>query len=361
MKRIVFSILIILIIGILSAQTRLKDISKFGGADNRQLIGYGLVTGLQGTGDSPASAVTIQSINNMLEHFGLSVPETRIRPNNVAAVMVTAIMPPFASSGSTFDVIVSSVGDARSLEGGMLLMTPLVGRDNRLYATAQGPISMGGFMEENRETRLRRNYSNAGRIPNGAIVDNDNPSSFIRDGELRIQLHSADFTTAERVAVAINNAQGMRLATAENGSVVTVIVPDNVLMNNNLIAFISELENLEVTPQQNARVVINERTGTIVAGGNVRIAEVAIAHGNLVIRIATETTEYTTGPFTLVAQHVSNISSNEEATRFFVMETATVQELAQALNAIKVSPRDMISIFQALKEAGALLAELRII
>lgn len=359
MKKMILTILIVLVVTVLSAQARLKDISKISGMDSKQLIGYGLVVGLQGTGDSQASQVTIQSINNMLEHFGLTVPENRIRPNNVAAVMVTAVMPPFASPGSSFDIIVSSVGDARSLEGGVLLMTPMIGQDNRRYATAQGPVSFGGFNEEAKGTRVRKNYTNVGRIPNGAVVENENFTNFLVNGELRILLQQADFTTAERVVEAINSIYDIRIATANNASMITVIVPDDVILDNNLIGFISTIENLEITPQQNARVVINERTGTIIAGGNVRINQVAIAHGNLLIKVNTNSEAMTAGPFTLSTEQ-SDISA-QESSRVFVMESATVQELAQALNAIKVSPRDMISIFQSLKEAGALLAELRIL
>jgi flagellar P-ring protein precursor FlgI len=358
MKRITILVIALMIAQIITAQTRLKDISKIGGVDQRQLIGYGLVVGLQGTGDSPASAVTIQSINNMLEHFGLSVPETRIRPNNVAAVMVTATMPPFAASGSQFDVTVSTVGDASSIDGGILLMTPLIDTNNRRFASAQGSISVGGGRDDARNrTRLR---VNTGRIPNGAMVEANNPNIFIRDGELKILLHNPDFTTAQRVVTAVNDFLNMRLAVAENASTISVTVPDDVIVNDEIISFIASIENLPVSPQVNARVVINERTGTIVAGGNVQIQTVALAHGNLVLRIG-ETVEYTTGPFTLVAFETSNIESSEQTSRMFVMESSTVQELASALNAIKMTPRDMISIFQALKEAGALLAELRIV
>ncbi|MCL2064664.1 MAG: flagellar basal body P-ring protein FlgI [Candidatus Cloacimonetes bacterium] len=359
MRKAILALFIVFTVVGLAAQTRLKDISKISGMDSRQLIGYGLVTGLQGTGDTAASQVTIQSINNMLEHFGLSVPENRVRPNNTAAVMVTAILPPFASPGSHFDVIISSVGDARSLEGGQLLMTPLVDQDNRKYALAQGPISFGGFNEERRGSSARKNYTNTGRIPGGGMVELENSNMIFQNGELKILLNQPDFTTAERATEAINIFFDVRLATAENASTITVIVPDDVIMGNNLINFISNIENLEIMPQQIARVVINERTGTIVAGGNVRIAPVAIAHGNLIIRVAAEDEVYAAGQFSL-ERYITIMDSREE-TRVFFMETATIQELAQALNAIKVSPRDMISIFQLLKESGALFAELRIL
>ena len=359
MKKTILTIIVVLIVAVLSAQTRLKDISKVSGMDSRQLIGYGLVVGLQGTGDSPASQVTIQSIVNMLEHFNLSIPEGRVRPNNVAAVMVTAVMPPFAGAGSHFDVVVSSVGDARSLEGGQLFMTPLRGADSRVYAIAQGPVSIGGFNEETRGSRMRRNYSNTGRIPNGATVEITNSNTIYQNGEVRILLNNPDFTTAERAIEAINALFGMRLATAENASSISVIVPDDVVLNDNLITFISSIENLEIVPQQSARVVLNERTGTIIAGGNVRITPVAIAHGNLMIRVVGEEETMTLGNANLIT-YVAEMDAREE-NRIFFMESATVQELAQALNAIRVTPRDMISIFQALKESGALLAELRIL
>ena len=361
MKRIILILVAIATMMSLAAQTRLKDISKISGMDDRYLMGYGLVTGLQGTGDSPASSTTIQSVVNMLEHFNLSVPDTRIRTNNVAAVMITATMPPFATNGSTFDIEVSAMGDARSLEGGILLMSPLLGEDRRMYAVAQGPILFGGYSEVSRGSRVRRGYTNAGRIPNGAIVRTENSGTILKEGELKILLNAPDFTTAERAAEAINNSVGMRLATADNASSITVIVPDEYIINNNLTTFIANIENLPIVPETSARVVINERTGTIVAGGNVRISEVAIAHGNLMIRIATQTETYTTGPFSLVVNHASNVDSTEESARVFVLQSSTVQELAQALNAIKVTPRDLISIFQSLKEAGALMAELRVI
>ncbi|MCL1826622.1 MAG: flagellar basal body P-ring protein FlgI [Candidatus Cloacimonetes bacterium] len=362
MKKIIFILVTIVAISSLSAQIRVGDISKISGADSKQLVGYGLVNGLQRTGDSPASKVTIQSLNNMYEHFGLSVPENGITPRNTAAVMVTAIMPAFASVGSSFDIVVSAVGDASSLEGGVLLPTVLVdATDNKRYAIAQGPVSIGGFNEEIRggNTKIRKNYTNTGRIPNGAMVENTNVNILVEEGEIRLLLHQADFTTAERVTTAINTLHNMRIATAENASNITILIPDFVTLNNSLNSFISDIQNLEVTPQQAARIVINERTGTIVAGGNVRISEVAIAHGNLVIKVR-DTQALNLGPYSLDMLLDNEISAREQ-TRVFTMEAATVGELAQALNAIKVTPRDMISIFQSLKEAGALMAELRII
>jgi len=343
----------------LSAQARLKDISKMSGMDGKQLVGYGIVTGLQGTGDTPASQAAIQSIKNMLEHFSLSVPENRIRPNNSAAVMITATMPPFAAPGTTFDVNVSSIADARNLEGGILIMSPLIGTDNVKYALAQGPISIGGSNEDARgaNNKVRQNYRNTGRIPNGAVVEVNNSNNLINDGDLTVLLHQPDFTTAERVVTAINELYNIPLANAENASKINIIVPDNFILNNNLVAFIASLENLEIQADQVARVVINERTGTIVAGGNVRITSAVIAHGNLMLKI---NDELNLGPYYL-EMLLEKDRLGKPQSRFFELQSATVAELAQALNAIKVTPRDMIAIFQSLKETGALMAELRIL
>jgi flagellar P-ring protein precursor FlgI len=358
MKRLFLSIILLIVVVALAAQTRVKDISKVGGMDSRQLIGYGIVTGLKGTGDTPASQVTTQSINNLLEHFGLTVPENRIRPNNSAAVMITAEMPPFAAAGTTFDIVISSIGDARSLEGGILLLSPLIGQDNRQYATAQGSVSIGGSNEDTKGTngRVRTNYTNSGRIPNGASVILENPNVFINNGVLKVLLNQADFTTAERVATAINGIYDMRIATPDNASSISVAVPDNVIMNNNLITFISTLENLVVVPEQTARVVINERTGTIVAGADVRITAVSIAHGNLIVKVVPP---LNLGPYSL--EMLLDKPPAGEALRIFNLESATVGELALALNSIRVTPRDLISIFQAIKAAGALQAELKIL
>jgi len=362
MKKVFILIVLIMIVTGITAQSRIGDISKISGADSKQLVGYGLVNGLQRTGDSNASKVTIQSLNNMYEHFGLSVPDVGITSRNTAAVMVTAIMPAFASPGSSFDVVISAVGDASSLEGGVLLPTVLIDmQDNKRYALAQGPVSIGGYNETSRNTntQIRKNYTNTGRVPNGAIVETANINFMVQDGEIRILLNQADFTTADRVVTAINDLHGMKLATAENASNINVIIPDFVVLNNTLVGFISEIQNLEITPQQAARIIINERTGTIVAGGNVRISEVAIAHGNLVIKVR-DTQTLNLGPYSLEMLLENEVSAKEQ-TRVFTMQSTTVGELAQALNAIKVTPRDMISIFQSLKEAGALTAELRII
>ncbi|MCB5249698.1 MAG: flagellar basal body P-ring protein FlgI [Candidatus Cloacimonadales bacterium] len=358
MKKLTLLAALILIAFSLSAQSRLKDISTFSGIESKELIGYGLVVGLQGTGDGTSSQMTIQSIMNMLEHFGITIPINKIRPNNVAAVMITATMPPFMRAGSRFDVNVSSIGDAKSLEGGVLLMSPLVGQDNIKYALAQGPVSFGGFNEEIRNTKMRKNYTNVGRIPNGAVLEVELENKMLVNGELNLVLNQADFTTAQRIVSNINDTYRGRIANAYDARTITITVPDSILVRNNLIGFISNVENLRVVPEQNAIVVINERTGTIVAGGNVRINEIAIAHGNLVIQVETQVTRTQVGPFGREEEETT-INVKEDA-RVVTMQTATVEDLARALNSIKVSPRDLISIFQSIKEAGALQAELKI-
>jgi flagellar P-ring protein precursor FlgI len=356
MKRI--ALLFLLMTGVLlSAQVRLKDVTHLRGEEDLSLIGYGLVVGLDGSGDGSSSQVTVQSIKNMLERFGISVPMNKIRPNNVAAVMVTATVPAFTKSGSRFDVTVASVGDAKSLEGGNLLMTPLLDEEHNKYAVAQGEVSVGGFTAGSKQASVKSNYTLVGRIPNGAMLEREVVGQVVRDGDLLINLENSDYTTAQRVADAINTEFDLRLASPLDPTTVQVIVPDSVSATNRLVAFISRIENLSVTPEQKARVVINERTGTIVAGGNVRITAVAVSHGSLTIKVNSETESQWAGPFGQ-SQSSSDVAVMPESGQVMVLRASTVEELVQALNAIKVTPRDLISIFQALKSAGALQAEL---
>lgn len=367
MKKLALMLMLISLC-MLHAQVRLKDIATFSGLEAKPLIGYGLVVGLDGTGDGSSSQMTVQSIKNMMERFGITVPMNKIKPNNVAAVMVTATLPPFAKVGGRFDVTVSSLGDAKSLEGGTLLMSPLMDIDQKLLAMAQGPVSIGGFNTESGGSRVRQNYALVGRVPDGGLVQEEVYSQLLFNGELVLNLRNPDFTTAQRVATAINEFFDLRLASPEDGMSVQVIAPDSVLNNSNLIAFISQIENLRVQPEQSARVVINERTGTIVAGGDVQITQVAVAHGNLTIKVAQETDmnalavvgdEAAAG--IVQTSLTDNIDVNADNAHLAVMETATVQELARALNRIETTPRDLVSIFQSLKAAGALQAELVIL
>lgn len=351
-----FLLVIFFIIYTLScfAQVKLKDLSSFTGVEPSQLIGYGLVIGLNGTGDGGSSQITTQSLQNMMERFGITVPADKIKPNNVAAVMITATLPAFSKPGTTIDVTVSSVGDARSLEGGTLFMSPLYNRGGQEYAIAQGAVSIGGFNSTTRGNTVRKNYALVGRIPGGATVNKTYYTNIINNSELTLNLHNPDFTTSKLAVEAINKYYNQDLAMAQDAASVAIIVPDSVVANNNVIGFISNIENLEIIPQQKAKVVINERTGTIVAGGNVKISEVAVSHGNLVIEISSNTET------DILGQTYTNnqMQATTQQAKVMVMNAPTVNELAAALNRIKVSPRDLISIFQSLKTAGALQAQL---
>jgi len=360
--------------------TRIKDIASIQGARSNQLIGYGLVVGLDGTGDKDLDYTT-QAISNMLTRFGLTINPNDIKSKNTAAVMVTADLPPFARAGTRIDCVISSLGDAKSLQGGTLLLTPLQGPNQEVYAMAQGPISIGGFNIGGSglggET-LQKNHVNVGRIPGGAIVEREVPI-FLTDGnQVHIVLRNPDFVTARRVAEAINKRR-QGFAQAVDGAVVTVMLPEEVKKSTRLIDFLAEIESIPVVPDTVARVVVNERTGTIVAGADVRISKVAISHGNLHLAVKSTPVISQPGPVSVggdtvvVAPPLPNVQVGgqtvvaedqradfgEEDGRLMVLqEGASIEDVASSLNALGVKPRDIISIFQALKAAGALQAEL---
>lgn len=360
--------LILLLLALLAqsaAAIRIKDIAYVQGARSQQLIGYGLMVGLNGSGDTQRSTFTLQSVASMLKRFGLTVPQNDLRLRNVAAVMVTATVPGFAKEGGTIDVIVSSMGDATSLQGGTLLMTPLSGLDGETYAIAQGPISVGGMSVRANGNEVRRNHTAAGRIPGGGLMERSLVSGLVRDSSIAVILLEADFTTATRVADAINAKIGERVARANDGSSITILVPSQIRAEDRLIEFISTIELLDVNPDVIAKVIINERTGTIVVGGNVTIQPVAISHGGLNIEIESMPMVSQPAPFsqgqTTVTQ-LTAVSAGEDSTTVMAFDgSATVQDVAKTLNALKVTPRDIIAIFQALKRAGSLNAELVII
>jgi len=365
MKRYLTFLLIILSLSYLrsTAGVRIKDIAKIQGLRGTQLIGYGLVVGLDGTGDGRRSLFTIQSVTNMLKRFGITVPQHRVRLENVAAVMVTAQIPPFMKVGSRVDVIVSSLGDATSLEGGTLLLTPLFGPDGTLYAMAQGPVSIGGFnVETIGGERVRKNYTLVGRVPEGATVEKEIPQDFVKDQKLSLVLENPDFTTANRLAQAINQDLGKHIAVPVDAAQVTVNIPPDYQNPGGIVDFISRVESLEITPDEVARVVVNERTGTIIVGEKVTISTVAVSHGNLSIEITTIPVISQPPPFskgkTVVVPQTETRVTTEEARMMVIEQTASVKDVAYALNALGVTPRDIIAIFQALKEAGALKAEL---
>jgi len=363
-------IIAILIINILIGDsslsaTRIKDIAYVKGVRTQQLIGYGLVVGLNGTGDTYRSTFTLQSVTSMLKRFGITVAQDYLRLRNVAAVMVTASVSGYAKEGASADVVVSSLGDATSLQGGTLLMTPISGIDGEVVAMAQGPVSVGGISVRAGGNEVRRNHTAAGRVPGGAVMEKSLRASIPIDSSVSIILSDADFTTAIRIAEAINGKFSSSIARADDASSVTLNVPPDFRSNGKLVEFISGVELLEINPDVTAKVVINERTGTIVIGGNVTILPVAISHGGLNIDI--EATPVISQPNAFsqgqtVATNLMSISTKEDTSTVIALNgSATVQDVAKALNTLKVAPRDIIAIFQALKEAAALKAELVII
>ncbi len=345
---------------------RIKDIVDIKGVRENQLVGYGLVVGLEGTGDSDDALFTIQSLASLLEKMGVTVQPADIEDvENVAAVMVTTDLPPFASLGSRIDVLASSIGDAENLQGGTLLFTPLKGADGKVYAVAQGPVSTGGFaVSGNSGDQVQKNFPTVGRVVGGALVEKEIHSDFNEKDSLTLALHKPDFTTASRVAQAINRAFYSQLAQTDNAGSIRVSVPENYL--GNTVQFVTMIESLGVTPDMVSKVVVNERTGTVVMGENVRIATVAIAHGNLSIQInesqdVSQPLPFSRGGRTVVTPE-SDIVVEEGKNPIFLVESGvSIGELVKALNALGVSPRDLIAIFQALKAAGTLQAELEII
>jgi flagellar P-ring protein precursor FlgI len=353
---------IVLVAAPVIAGTRVKDLARLQGLQSTKLIGYGLVVGLDATGDTRRSLMAQQSVINMVKRFGIVLPEAQMALRNVAAVMLTAELPPFAAAGATIDVTVSSLGDAKSLEGGVLLLTPLVNGAGIHYANAQGALSIGGFnIESGDGDRIRKNYTLVGRVPNGAALIAASPVKLPKDPVLTWQLFSPDFTTATRIAAAVNAKLGNGTAIARNAASIEVRAPATA-SSGEVVSFISDLESLEIEPDEIARVIVNERTGTVVVGENVSLLPVAIAHGNLSIEIKTTPVISQPEPFgkgeTVVAPE-SETRVVDESARLVVLEkSANVRDVAKALNALGVSPRDVVAIFQALKQAGALKAEL---
>jgi flagellar P-ring protein precursor FlgI len=368
MKRdLLFAAIIFLVLPVTSpAATRIKDIAYVQGVRGQQLIGYGLVVGLNGTGDTQRSTFTLQSVTSMLKRFGITVPASDLRTRNVAAVMVTATVPAFSKEGGFIDVMVSSLGDATGLQGGTLLLTPLSGLDGTVFATAQGALSVGGMSVRSGGSEVRRNHTAAGRIPGGAVLEKSVTSTFAKDWKVAIVLLQSDFTTATRIAEAINAKLGKQAALATDGSTVAVDVPTDSRSDGKLVEFISQIELLEITPDVAAKVVINERTGTVVVGGNVSILPVAISHGGVNIEIQqvpviSQPNAFSTGGKTVATQMTTIAAGVDSSSVVALPGAATVQDIAKSLNALRVSPRDIIAIFQALKEAGALKADLVII
>ena len=362
----VFFVLIIFDIKILDAQTRIKDIVDFEGVRENMLIGYGLVVGLNGTGDTLSSSIfTRESLVGMLERLGVNARDDSLKTDNVAAVMVTATLPPFAKQGTRIDLSLSAIGDADSLLGGTLLVTPLVGADGEVYAVAQGPVAVGGVSAGGAGAEVSKGVPTNGRIASGAIIERE--ISFDLQGldTLRISLRNPDFTTARRIAQAINSFAGGPIAQSRDSATVSLVVPDDY--RGKMVALITDIEQLRVTPDISAKVVIDEQTGIIVMGENVRISTVAIAQGNLTIRI-TETPQVSQPlPFSEEGETVTvprtqiEIDEDEDKRLSVLSNSVTLQELVDGLNALGIGPRDMISILQAIKAAGALQAEIELL
>lgn len=348
-----------------SADVRIKDLGRFDGTRDSVAIGYGLVVGLSGSGDSRRSLATVQSVSNMLQEFGLQIPPAAVNSRNVAAVLVTANLPGSLSVGDRLDVNVASIGDAGSLAGGTLLMTPLLGPDRSVFAVAQGALSIGGFRYEQNGTIRQKNHPTSGNIPEGAIAERAvTPQLLTRDGSLDLILNDPDFTTAVRVAATINGSIHGTVATPVASGRIR-LAPASVEPAN-LVTLIASIENLAVQPDEKARVVVNERTGTIVSGGNVWLSEITITQGD--IRVAIDQRFLVSQPEGLlrpgpsirtavVPESTVNVTESE-VKAVNLPRGATIDDLVKALRGIRASSRDVISVLQGIKRAGALHAEL---
>lgn len=355
--------------GVLAAETqqdavRVKDLGRIQGSRDNALMGYGIVTGLAGTGDSPTNRTTRQALANALSQFNLTVSPDQVQSRNVAVVMVSASLSSFARPGDTLDVTVASAGDARSLVGGTLLMTPLVGPDNKVHALAQGPLSVGGYRYDSHGNMVQKNHPTVGSIPGGASVERGVGAPSIGSAAtVTVVLNDPDFTTAERVATAVNAQFGAGVAEARDASAIEIRMPESARAKP--VAFLSRIESVLVDPDARARVVINERTGTIVSGGDVRISKVAVSHGELRVAVTAYTSvsqpmvigSAAPGVRTLPITN-TRVDVDEPGGQAFVANKNTVADLVQALNKLKINTRDIISVLRAIKAAGALHAEL---
>jgi flagellar P-ring protein precursor FlgI len=360
MKVIVLSI--VLFITTTQAQVRVKDVAKIQGLHDTQLAGYGLVVGLEGTGDGTRAMFTVQSVLNMLKNLGIEVPTTRIRIKNVAAVMVTSNLRPFVKKGARIDVTVSSLGDAKSLEGGTLLMTPLQDVQGQIYALAQGALSTGGYrIEEERYSLRAKNHVAVGIIPDGAIIQKEVSTNELSREKIWLELSNPDFTTAVSLAKTINNKMGADLAQTEDAATVSVATPLASIEGGKFFEFIADIEQVSFMNDRMARVVLNEKTGTIVAGGEVTISQVAVSHGGISIEVkntplVSQPAPLSQGQTTMVPVLQQEVV--EEKPQMVVLGPSNVTQLANTLNELGIAPRDIIAIFQAIKKAGALNADL---
>ncbi len=345
-----------------SLSIRVKDLADIEGVRSNQLTGYGLVVGLNKTGDRVQQNVfTRQTLQNLLERSGISTTANSLKPENIATVIVTATLPPFSRQGSKLDVTVSSIADARSLQGGTLVLTPLKGINGKIYAIAQGSVSIGGISAGNQSSSVEINHPTVGRVPNGATIERSIQTTLAANNRLTLVLRNDDFSTAARLNNVINEKFGMGVSRALDSRNVEVFLPKRY--HNNRVAFIAELESLRLTPDKIAKIVINERTGTIIMGREVRIAAVAISQGGVTVRVGTEFDIVQPEPFsrkgkTVVVPQTTVDVEQKKPESIILPEGATVEEVVRGLRALGVSARDTISILQAIKSAGALNADL---
>ena len=330
---------------------RLKDMASIKGVRHNQLVGYGLVVGLDGTGDGGNTTFTTQALKNMLESMGVHVNKDDLNVKNIAGVLVTANLPPFSKIGQTIDVTLSSLGDAKSLQGGTLVATPLKGLDKNVYALAQGPISIGGFeiSGSTAGTSIQKNHVTVAKIPNGATVEREVSVNFAGKKALTLSLHTPDFSTVSLMVTTINEQLGGTYAVAKDGATAEITVPEEY--QSNAIALLAKIENMRVKQDDRAKVIMDERTGTVVMGANVQISELAVAHGNLSIQITDED----------IGSGQTLKAKDGQAKLIHLKTGVTLNEVVRALNALGTTPRDLIAIFQSIQASGALQAELEII
>lgn len=347
-----------------AAAARIKDIVDFEGVRENQLVGYGLVVGLNGTGDSlNNSPFTKQSLQSMLERLGVNTAGENVRTANVAAVMVTANLPPFATQGSRMDVSVAALGDSDSLQGGTLLVTPLLGADGEVYAIAQGPVAINGFKAEGDAATIISGVPTTGRISSGALIEREIDFHLGSQSSLRLALRNPDLTTARRIALAVNDFIGAPTATPEDPATVRVTLPRG--FNGNIVDLLTDIEQLMVETDQTAKIVIDENSGIIVMGKDVRVSSVAVAQSNLTVTIAEDPNVVQPNPLSLGQTAVepnTQLNANVSETALAVVnESVTLQQLVDGLNALGISPRDLIAILQAIKATGALQAEIEVL
>ncbi len=360
--------------GVAGATSRIKDLANIEGVRQNQLIGYGLVVGLNGTGDTLNNIpFTKQSLQAMLERMGVNIRGATIRTGNVAAVMVTGNLPAFGTQGTRMDVTVSALGDSKNLQGGTLLVTPLLGADGNVYAVAQGSVAVGGFQAEGEAAKITRGVPTVGRIANGAIIEREIEFALNRLPNVRLALRNADFTTAKRIAAAVNDFLGVQTAEPIDPSTVQLSIPaefkGNVVaflteFKGNVVAFLTEIEQLQVDPDLAAKIVIDERSGIIVMGRDVRVATVAVAQGNLTVTISESPQVSQPNPLSRGRTTVtpnSRVGVTEDGKKFaLVKDGVSLQQLVDGLNGLGIGPRDLIGILQAIKAAGAIQADIEV-